>query len=314
MGGRLNAAARAYQEIIRRKPRQFEARYQLGNLLKLASDSITFKLRRDMERAPPPGTSIRQWRKHLSELQGQSTKYSQLALSELGMALGIRPSELGAVRQVSEIYRRSGRLADAQRYYQWLALREPDHWMHLYRLGTILIELERYEDAIHSLKQAVALAPSEGDCYFALGLAYVRADRLADAINTLQRGTIYQPFSPALYTNLGAAYASVGRYGLARNALERSLQLGNFSLPRVHLAHTNLALVHLKQGRRDQAVNALKNALHIFPDYTYARNLLERAKSRTRPGTLDVTDRGEFVFNDLLESFGEVTTVTFDNE
>ena len=166
-----------------------------------------------------------------------------------------------------------------------------------------------FREATRRLEETLELESAHGDPYIALGLAYARSGRQADAIATLERGAIYEPFNPALYTNLGAAYAGRGDYGLARKALERSLELDTFPLPRVHLAHTNLALVHLREGRPHEAVRALKSALHVFPDDPYARGLLESVtlgKGR-KVGT-------EYVLNDLLEIFGEVTTVAFGNE
>ena len=160
----------------------------------------------------------------------------------------------------------------------------------------------------------LVLAPAQGDLYLALGMAYVRAGRMADAIDAFQRGTIYEPFSPALYTNLGAAYATRHEYGAARVALRRSLELSTFPLPRVHLTHTNLALVHLKDGRKGDGVKALKHALFVYPDYQYARQLLNAVTSRHAGSSLEAVEPAEFVFNDLLELFGETTTVAFDDE
>ena len=103
--------------------------------------------------------------------------------------------------------------------------------------------------------------------------------RLDDAVTTYERGAIHQPFNPALYTNLGAAYGSRGEYGAALQTLERSLDLATFPLPRLHLTYTNLALVHFREGRRQEARKALKNALRAFPNYGPARRSLETLTS-----------------------------------
>lgn len=64
----------------------------------------------------------------------------------------------------------------------WLLPRQADRWIHYYRKGTILIELEQYDEAIRVLKKALELRPTQGDVYFALGLASVRRGRLSEAI------------------------------------------------------------------------------------------------------------------------------------
>ena len=312
--GRLNASIRVYEEIVTLQPGWFEARFELASLLKLASDSTAFQLQSEREKARPPGTAADVWQEYLTSLEHSSRNYAQLALSEFALALGLRPADLESVHQVSNIYRRSGRLTQARKYLDWLSHREPDAWQHFYRLGTVLLELERPDDAIRSLKRAIDLAPAEGDTYFALGLAYVRANRFDEAVKTFHQGTVYEPFNPALYMNLGAAYASTGEYALARGALHRSLELASFPLPRLHLIYTNLALVHLSEGREADAVKALKNALHVFPGYEYARTLLDGIASQTGQHIAAQSYRDAFVFNDFLERFGEVTTVAFDNE
>jgi tetratricopeptide (TPR) repeat protein len=158
LGGDFNQAAQVYQAITARQPDPFEAHYQLASLLKLVSDQIYFQLRGDEEKAPPFGIDVRRWKAHLSQSQAAATKFSQLALSQFARALEVRPADPQTVRQVSESYRRAGRLAEARQYFEWLAQRQPDQWIPLYRLGTIRLQLEEYEEAIgqwHFLKKQV---------------------------------------------------------------------------------------------------------------------------------------------------------------
>lgn len=103
------AAAAAYGQVIARRPGQFHAHFELGNLFKQLSDRIAFKLRGDRESALPVGTSGRQWKQHLANLESELSDYGQMALSAYGTALRIRPFDFEAIRQVSEIFRRAGR-------------------------------------------------------------------------------------------------------------------------------------------------------------------------------------------------------------
>ena len=313
-GGQLAAAIAIYQQLIARVPARFELRYELAGVLKLASDSAAYQLQNARESTRSSGVSPGDWQGYLSNLVRSSNNYAQLALTQYAAALRVRPSDLDSVHQISEIYRRTGRLTQALTYFDWLSQREPETWLHRYRLGTVLIQLKRYDEAIEVLNRAVILAPAQGDIYFALGLAYVGAERMSEAARTLHQGTLYEPFNPGLYTNLGAVYAIDGRYEAARDALERSLELGSFPVPRLHLTYTNLALVHLAEGRKQKSIHALKNALHIFPEYTHAQELLESIEVLADRNPAEALFVNGFVFNDLLERFGEVTTVAFDNE
>ena len=305
------AAAAAYGQIIARKPGQFHAHFELGGLFKQLGDRIAFRLRGDRESALPAGTSDRQWKHHLAALENELSGYGQMALSAYGTALRIRPFDFEAIRQISEIFRRTGRSDRSLEMLDWLSRRQGDRWIHYYRKGTILIELERYDEAIQLLKRALELRPTQGDVYFALGFASVRLGRLSEAIEVLQKGTIHEPFNPGFYLNLGAAHASRGNYQTADKLLRRSLELATFPLPRVHLSYTNLGLLQMKQGQIEGAVRDLKSALHQFPDYQYAQHLLDKATSSGV--SVDLSDE-PFVYSDLLEIFGEVSTVASEDE
>jgi tetratricopeptide (TPR) repeat protein len=309
--GRPDVAMEIYRAITQSRPGLFEARIALANSLKLQSDRISFQMASDRESNPPPGTGIGQWKASLSAWEQQRDEYQNLALVELAAAIQIRPAALDAYRQVAEIYRRSGRLEEAERFYQWLARRQPQLWMHDYRLGTIQIAQERYSRAAETLRRVIARAPTDGDSYIALGLALVRAGHLQEAVSTFEQATHYEPYNPALYTNLGAAYAYLGDLEQAQSALERSLQLHSFPLPRVHLTETNLALVHLRAGRREEAAIALRRALHQYAGYPLAQELLEHLmKKPETPGEA----WPPAIYNSWLERFGEVTSVGLASE
>ena len=310
VANRLDVAVPTYRQIIDRWPDDFRGPNEYGMLLKHLSDVMTHDLRHRCESTIPPGRTRDDWKQALVELEEQASRARQLALTYFRRAIEIVPGDVGATREIAEIHRRDGRRADARRQFEWLARQEPAAWRHSYRIGTIHLESGNLATAVTALQHAVTLAPHEGDPYVALGLAYIRLNRHAESIETLERGAIYQPFNPALYNNLGAAFGHVGDAPRAATALERALSLGTFPLPRLHLVYTNLGLVHWKEGRREVAVKALKTALHHFADYAPARAALRRIESGTEAGD----DDPEFVYNDLTEPFGEISTISFDDE
>lgn len=308
--GSYGAAIDAYQEIIRTQPRLFDARSDLARLYKLMSDKVNLTHMRESEKTRPVGVSAHEWERYLSQLENRAAEYGELALRGFDAANDIRPLDADGVRQIGEILRRSGRFVEARERFELLARSQPTEWLHRYRLGTIAIRQEEYADAIAHLEGALALAPTEGDIYGALALAHARSGHTDEAIATLQRGAVYEPFNPALYTNLGAAYAARGEYAHARESLERAVRLRTFPLPRTHLAYTNLGIVHWREGRRAEAVQALQKALHSFSDYVPASRLLARM---TTPDDLRESET-VLVYDDLLERFGETSTIQFAEE
>ena len=55
-------------------------------------------------------------------------------------------------------------------------------------------------------------------------------------------------------------------------------------------------------------MQALRTALHAYPEYEYAREI----EPELRGDDADGSAHYDFVLNDLLERFGEVTTVGFE--
>ena len=313
LAGLTAAAVQVYRDLIQERPDDFEAHVQLGSVFKLLGDVSRFR-RQSIEEGASPLSVAGARGALLEALDRQAADYRRQAMAELATALSIEPLDSRAVRQVAEIYRTAGRLDHAVQAFEWLARRDPTQWITLYRLGTVLIELGRADEAIDVLRRAVELAPAQGDTYVALGLAYQKAGRRRDAIAAFETGTIYEPFNPALYTNLGALYAYRGDHDRATRYLRRTIELGTFPLPRVHLAYTNLALLHLAAGRSSDATEALETALHVFPDYPPARELLDRLASGGGTASLRADWRDRLVFNEMLEIFGEVTTVAFEDD
>ena len=311
LSGDVDATIDVYRQIIIDRPREFRGAFEYAMLLKGLNDVTMHELRHEQEGPEPSHMDRRSWQRHLTEQAEQASRYRHVALIYFNAALDIRPWERRAIREVAEIHRQAGRFTEAQEHFEWLAHQQPGQWRHRYRLGTIHIERHAYERAIENLKHAIDLAPFEGDSYVALGLAYIATRRMADAVEVLEQGAIYQPFNPTLYNNLGAALGSLGMHDRARAALQRSLALGTFPLPRLHLAYANLGVIHWQEGRRGEAIKALKNALHVFPGYDHAQDTL-RAIVSNRP--VEDIDQALFVFNDLIEPFGELSTIRFDDD
>jgi tetratricopeptide (TPR) repeat protein len=309
-GEYYGAAVDTYEELIRRQPTLFDAHLDLAFLYKHLSDRVSIAHKRKSERARPVEISSQAWHRYLAQLDQRALEYGELALSTFDRAQQIRPVGASGELQIGEILRRSGRFEEARQRFEWLARSEPTEWVHRYRLGTIAIRQEDDARAIAHLEGALQLAPTEGDVYVALGLAHLKMGRTHDAIATLERGAIYEPFNPALFTNLGAAYLESDDLPRARKSLERALTLRTFPLPRTHLAYTNLGIVHWREGEKEAALQALESAVHVFPDYAYARRLLADARSINAEARSAATP----VYDDLLERFGETSTVHFPNE
>jgi tetratricopeptide (TPR) repeat protein len=310
LAGSPEEGIEVYRQIIARQPDHLDAHWELATLLKYLFDETMF--RAESLRGAPPSASGLSKSELIAAAVDEARRYQDLALSEFGVTLRLRPGYPDAIRQVADLYRRSGRLREAADLFRSLATIQLDSWIDSYRLGTTLVQLGEYDRATVALERALAVAPSQGDIYAALGIAHVKAKRLNKGVAMLERAAVYLPFSPAVFTNLGAAYASNGAYDLARTHLHRALELRTFPLPRLYLTYTNLGLIELRANRPGAAIQAFENALHLAPDYARASELLAKTRLNLEARATYSFQQEGFEFNDLLEIFGEISTVEFE--
>jgi Flp pilus assembly protein TadD len=94
----------------------------------------------------------------------------------------------------------------------------------LYLRGEALRALEKYQDAVPILVDAVDLAPSNIHAWMALGWCYKRTGRLDQAIESLQKAREVEPSEPLIEYNLACYYSLKGAKQLALEYLSRALQ------------------------------------------------------------------------------------------
>lgn len=133
-------------------------------------------------------------------------------------------------------------------------------------VGLSLARLERREDAIVELRQAVAdYAPARYD----LGVQYYALGRWQDAIEELQRFVALEPHqftTSAAYTLIGGALERTGR---AADAIEAYRKAVSGPMPD-RQAHGFLADLLLDASRHDEAIAHYQAYLAAFPERTPA--------------------------------------------
>jgi tetratricopeptide (TPR) repeat protein len=294
-------ATRALAQIVERQPDSFDARINLANLFKSLMDSATFRLE-SLE--ADANTTFG------GELRRRRDSYAEQALAQFASALRLRSGDQSAMRQVGEIYRRQIRLQEAREMFEYLVTSQPREWLLAYRLGAVRLQLGELDRAIEQFRRAVDLAPFSGDAHAALGLAYARRGNTADAIRALREARVAEPFHPGVFINLGACEAMAGNRLEAKQSLHRATELGTFPLPKLHLAYTNIALIHWQEGDSRGARQAAQHALHIRPGFEPAQRILAALKGGIQGRSLPA----QYVFHDLVEIFGEITTAEFADE
>ena len=141
-----------------------------------------------------------------------------------------------------------------------------------------LAQQGRHVEAERTLRSIVTAFPESGVAHWWLGRVYESLNRSSDARQE------YETVVSVALTGRAPLYAAVGRlsraegnFARATEAFEQRLQL----TPNDPVAHTDLAWIHLEQGRTEQALAALSAAVAIDPRDAEAHAAIGRIRLDT---------------------------------
>ena len=132
-------------------------------------------------------------------------------------------------------------------------------------------ELVELDATVTALRQAAPRAPA--GFYYAGAAAFMRGDA-EQAIRLCQQAIAIDPGYAPVYDLLGAAHTRLQHPDEARSAFERSLSFDAHD----STAYTNLGVLELGLGRREQAARHFAEALWLTPDSPVARQGLAQSK------------------------------------
>ena len=189
----------------------------------------------------------------------------------------------------------------------------PDWWETWQRLGSVLRDLKRYQEALDAYDRALGLVSTTFDRSGVLsfkasvllrmerntetvevadqglalreyvllmdikGKALLRLDRPAEALATYERSVAGdKPFYPG-WVGKGQALIALRRYEEALEALNTPISMSSMNPDAWYYKAIALA----KLGRYPKALSTLDTALKIQPDYPGARRLRQRLVKKT---------------------------------
>jgi len=115
------------------------------------------------------------------------------ALVEMENAEAIAPGFPGVVTAKGYLLETTGRLDEADTLYRASLERDPGNWQYASRLGAVLLQLKRPEEAVAFFDRAAGLAPDQYEPYQGLFTAYYDLGRSADALASLERWLTRHP-------------------------------------------------------------------------------------------------------------------------
>jgi len=140
-------------------------------------------------------------------------------------------------------------------------------------LGTIAYQQHDYGRAEECFREALAQDPQSYEALVNLGGVLITLHKLDEALTRNSLAVQTRPNDALGQSQLGMTYFSLGQYDLAKKHLEQARQIdpAHFSYPQLVLAE-----IHLRQGNRHAAADALDDFLAHHPDWPQAPQLRER--------------------------------------
>ena len=170
---------------------------------------------------------------------------------------GVTPSPV----ETAERLRRAGRMDQAVATLRQAIAREPEVADTHFRLGLLLHQAAVFEQAIESYRRVVALVPGHAQALDNMGIAQAELGMISDARATLERAVAVAPDNPVTLNNYGHLLDRSGSSRAALPHLQRAVRLS----PDFDLAWSNLGDTHRSLGQWGEAVSSYERGLAIAP-------------------------------------------------
>ena len=132
-----------------------------------------------------------------------------------------------------------------------------------------------FEFAIEHYKRSIEAYPT-AEAYTFLGWTYSFQGKLNEAIAECKKAIEVDPEFGNPYNDIGAYLIELERYDEAIPWLERAIEAKRYE-PR-HYPHYNLGRVYLIKGMIKKALEEFQKALEVYPDYTLAKEAIDKVK------------------------------------
>ena len=268
--GRLDEAARLYQEVLAVNSCHGDSRHLLGMIAHqlghadLAVDMITQAIAID--------AGVAEYHSNLGNALVQLHRLPE-AVASLRNAIKLKPHFPEGHFNLGVALAKLGRLDEAAASYRFAINLRSDFPVAHNNLGHTLIRLEQTAQAIDCLYRAIDLKPDYPEAHSNLGDALGTLGRLDEAVACYRTALALKPDYSEAHNNLGAALGYQGRQDDAIACYQTAIDLD----PDFAEAHANLGNALAEQGQRGDAVVCYRMAIDLKPDFPEAHNSLAMA-------------------------------------
>jgi tetratricopeptide (TPR) repeat protein len=257
--GRLEDAARRYQDVLSTEPQHADALHLLGVL---------------RHQQGQPDRAVELIGRAVVLLPGVAPFHSNLAeayraLGQLERAVGccrtalrLAPDYPEAACNLGMALHDLGRDSEAVEHLRHAIALRPDFATAHNNLGMVLRELGEHEQALAHFRTAVELAPEYAPARTNLSLALLEHGQLDEALRHAEEAVRLQADTAALHHNLGNVLLGLGKPVEARAAFMEALRLD----PDLAAALDRVAATLEEEGKHEAAIPWLRQAIELEPE------------------------------------------------
>ena len=144
-------------------------------------------------------------------------------------------------------------------------------------LGLSHFVLGRTDRAEPELRRAIELDPRDPEAHYHLGRLFYNRNDFAAALEAFDQVIELDSNSVRTFNHLGQTKQALGEFAGARDAYLKAIQLEQQQSARSEWPYYNLGLLYITEGRAEEAVQYLQQALERRPSWPEARVKLARA-------------------------------------
>lgn len=199
------------------------------------------------------------------------------AAQELAKVVGVTPNNEYAQLNLGIALRKTGDLPGALQALQAAVKLKATFGSARRALGTLLLRMGKFEEAISELKAAAETGGNDARARasIVLGRAYLKHAQNHEAERAFEDAVQWAPAVAEVRLGIGRAYLSTGNKGHRELALRALRQAADIA-PDLPQPHSLLARAHALAGDSAAAKREYETTLQIDPSYSYARRHLIR--------------------------------------
>jgi tetratricopeptide (TPR) repeat protein len=297
--GQFAEAERAYTDLLRLQPRNFQALHLYGVLmLQRGQTERGIELLRQSLRLEPRqplaqrdlGNALQQsgqaaealacYDKALALKSDQADVYNNRgvvlaalkrrdeALASYGRAVALKPDYAQAYNNRGTVLTDQKRYAEALEDFSRAITLIPGYVKAFNNRAGVLADLGRLEEALKDHDRAIALAPGEADSHGMRGNLLMRMRRPQEALESFDRALALDPALASAHNDRGTALAMLKRPQEALESHERAIALE----PNMASAHNNRGTALAALKRPAEALPCHEKALALDPDSATAHS------------------------------------------